>query len=458
MLAIGCGRNIQHSSQEKAMSTAQAQLDSRQFEKAIETLESLRISNPHNEEIKIKLFHAYAGAGSFEALKVVGIWLEFETLLKEFRQNQEVNFTKQSENFAIKNLVPQLKKLLAPIPELTTRQKTRLAQAIELYQVLEFKLETAGRYSNFKWGTLHIYRLAINFKELVSEVDKFQLGDRSVDLKKIENVIIPKLKVTGQDILMAYKLFGFSFDKIKKITESLDKIVAKIVNDKDFKLIVNTNARNESEFFKSLIQDNIHVASTLIRKISAEYIKNRDNGNVPNTPETDLLLQKDVKAYEVRIETFIKIFIEKFTSKNPDIEVRLQSIFSESLKQEFLKATEECFKTKDTDPLKNLLFSKQPEVETLKSYYLLLVNEIQESELEDRIKDEIGDLNRKVELELLKEELEKIIDALKRDIRIIKLKTGTIIYKDRETLSERKMILEKEISWHDNYLRNMSPN
>jgi hypothetical protein len=449
-MASGCGRNIQNSPAVNALSTAQAQLDSRQFEKAIETLERIQNTNPQNEEIKIKLFHSYAGAGGFEALKVMGIWLEFEVLFKKFRQYQESNSANQSESPDFTKLVTQIKKLLAPIPKLTNRQRNRLNQAIELYQGLEYKLENAGRYSNFKWGTLHVFRLAVNIKELVNEIDVFLLNDHSIELKEIENIIIPKLKVSAKDILMAYKLFGFSYHRLKIFTESLDKIIASIVKNKDFKLKVNTSAKDENEFFRSLIQDNIQTASILTKKIVNVYLKDDDD-------EKNLLSKEDLKN-EIRLETFIQVLIEKVISRTPDIETRLQSIFNESLKLDFVKATEESLKLNNTDPLKDFLTMKRAEVEILRSYYSLLKKEIQETDLEDHIKDEIRNLNHKVDLEILKDESVIIIDALKRDIRIIKLRTGTVVFKDREQLIKRKTILDNEISELNKFLQNVGDN
>src|SRR5690606_34288350 len=131
------------------------------------------------------------------------------------------------------------------IPEINIKQKLRLNQAIDLYQGLGFRVDNAGKDNNFKWGTLHIYRLAINLKQMVQEAKQIQTESEGIDLKAVEMAMIPKLKVIGQDIFMAYKLFSNSFEKIKKITDNVDHIIAKTVNDKNFKLKVNTLAKSE---------------------------------------------------------------------------------------------------------------------------------------------------------------------------------------------------------------------
>jgi hypothetical protein len=451
----GCGQKVEMSSQEKTMSQVQAQLDGGQYERAIQTLEALRLKNPNDELIKIKLLHSYAGAGSFEALKVVNIWEEIEGLLKDFQKRQESK-VKDSVKLGMDNFAEELDKLLAPIPELTPKQKLRLNQAIELYQELGFKVETAGKYNNFKWGTLHIYRLAVNLKEMVSEAERVQLEGDSIDLKAIEKALVPKLKVVGQDIFMAYKLFGNSFDKIKKITESVDNIIAKTVGDKEFKLKINTLAKSEVEFFKSLIEDNISAASVLIRKLGDIYVENGHQDRLNDLIKTALPSEQEVKESQRRIEALVKVFIKNFVSENPEIEEKLKSIFTEELKRELIAAAKESFKVKNTGPLKELLNSKKPEVQILNNYYLLLKAEIRASDIEEDIKEELESLKSKVDLELLKDELKSIAEALDEDTKVVQLGAEAIIYKNRDQIIERQKILKKEIKWLEKYLGDLS--
>ncbi len=447
----GCGKKVDHDSKTTTLSAVEAQLNSGQYEKAIETLEALRVNHPNDEQIKIKLLHSYAGAGSFEALKVVGIWKEIEGLLKEFKNRQKEDL-KASAKQSLDNFAIELEKLLAPIPELSPKQKLRLNQAIALYQELGFKVETAGKYNNFKWGTLHIYRLAVNLKEMVKEAKQIQVEGDSIDLKAIEKAMVPKLKVMGQDIFMAYKLFGNSFDKIKKITESVDKIIAKTVNDKEFKLKVNALAKSEGEFFSSLIQDNINAASVLIRKLGDIYVENGHKERLENLVKTALPSEQEIKESQRRIEALVKVFIKNFTSEHPEIEEKLKSIFTEDLKKEIIAAAKESIKVKNTNPLKELLSSKKPEIEVLNSYYLLLKDEVKASDIEEDIKDELESLKSKVDLELIKEELKAIAEALKEDTKVVQLGAEAIVYKTRDQLLERQKVLEKEIKWLEKYL------
>lgn len=451
----GCGRKIEHSSQEKTMSKVQAQLDNGQFEKAIQNLEALRLTNPNDEEIKIKLLHSYAGAGGFEALKVINIWQEVEVLLKEYKTHQEKNL-KASVKDGLDNLAIELEKLLAPIPELTPKQKIRLTQAIELYHELGFKIETAGKYNNFKWGSLHIYRLAVNLKEMVQEAKKIQTESDKIDLKAIEKAIIPRLETLGQDIFMAYKLYSNSFEKIKKITASLDKIIAKTVHDDNFRLKVNTLAQSEGEFFKSLMKDNIHAASVLIRKLGDIYQENGHKEKLETLIKTALPSEKEIKDTETRIETLVKLFIENFSSDHPEIEEKLKSIFTEDLKQEILAAAKESIKLKNTKPLKELLVSKKPEVEIINSFYLILKGDIGSSDIEENIMGEVESLRKKVDLEMLKNELKTIAQELREDSKIIELGADAVIHKNRDQLIEREKVVQEQIKWIEEYLGKLS--
>jgi hypothetical protein len=455
-LAItGCGRKVEHSSQERTMSKVEALLDDGQFEKAIEKLEAIRLTSPNDEEIKIKLLHSYAGAGGFEALKVMSIWQEIEVLLKEYKTLQEKKI-KASVKDGLDNLAIELEKLLAPIPKLTSKQKVRLTQAIDLYHELGFKIETAGKYNNFKWGSLHIYRLAVNLKEMVQEAKKLQTESDEVDLKAIEKAIIPRLKTLGQDIFMAYKLYSNSFAKIKKITASLDKIIAKTINDDNFRLKVNTLAQSEGEFFKSLMKDNIHAASVLLRKLGDIYQENGHKEKLETLIKTALPSDTEIKDTEARIEILVKLFIENFSSDHPEIEEKLKSIFTEGLKQEILTAAKESIKLKNTQPLQELLVSKKPEVEIINSFYLILKGDISSSDIEENIKEEVESLRKKVDLEMLKNELKTIALNLREDSKVVELGVDAVLHKNRDQLIEREKVVQEQIKWIEEYLGKLS--
>ncbi len=447
----GCGEKVDNNSRQSTLAAVEAQMNSRKFEEAIPTLERLKVRYPKDDEIKIKLLHAYAGAGSFEALKVVEIWKEFEVNIDLFESN-----IKKDSGLSLKDFLPKLaseiENLLRPIPNLTKKQKRRLDQAIALYQELGFKIETAGRYNNFKWGTLHIYRLAIGIKELVQDVKVTAQEGNEIDLKAIEKAIIPRLSIIGKDIFMAYQLFGNSFDKVRKISASIDKIIAKTINNDSFKLQVNTLARTELEFYESLLRDNIAAASVLVRKLVEVY---RDEGygeQIGVVVNNTLPTAEDLNQAQRRIEALLKVTLTNFLTNNPELEQRLKSIFNEELKKSVISAAKQSLEVKNTEPLKNLLASRRPDLDILRNYYLLLKGEVQASDLEANINAELEILRRKIDLELLKDELKIIANSLDSDTLIIQLGAAAITYRTKELLQDRKKVIEREIEQLRNYL------
>jgi hypothetical protein len=444
LLLSACGNKVDHSNEARAISSVQAMLDNGKYDSAISSLEALRLQYPNSEEIKTKLLHAYAGAGSFEAIKVIDIWKEIQANLKELKE--------EKKNAGIKEMVARLETIVEPIPELTVAQKKRLNQAIDLYAELGMDVETAGKYNNFKWGTLHVYRLAVTVKALVAEVKvATQTENGKVDTKAIETAVIPKIKTMGQDIFMAYKLFSNSFDKIKKITDSVDKLIAKTVNDETFKLKINTLAKNEEDFYSSMINDNISAVSVLVKKAGEMYRENDYQFRIDNIKNA-LPSEVELKDSEQRILALVRVFIEQMNSKHPEIESKLKSIFNTNLKEQILKAAELSIKAKNTEPLKVLLDSKQPEIEVLKSYYLVLKDELDESNLGDGVKQEVELLKMKVNKEVLKAELKEIGLLLNSDGRVLGAGVESILLKDKASLEERQKAISGEIKELDQYL------
>lgn len=444
MVFAACGKKIDSSSKDVSVSKANALLDSGNFEGAIQALEPLHEGNPTDQEVSSKLLHAYAGAGSFEALKVAEIWKEIESIVEDIKKEQKDKIKKASVEDADK-LMGEIERILKPIPELTDLQKQRLDQAIKLYKDLGMTVENAGKYNNFKWGVLHTYRLAINVKAIVSSVRKSNQESGKIDIKAIEKLVMPKLKLMGQDLFMAYKLYSNSFDKIKKVTDSIDKILAKTIKDENFKLKINTLAKDEEEFFKNMINDNIKASSSLLSMLGDIYHNNGHKDKL-NELVKKLPTAVELKETQKRIEHLVKVFIDQFNSDHPEVERKLKSIFTEQLKLDVLEAVKLSLKARNTHPLKELLETKKPEVEVLKSYYLILKGDLEASDLEENLKSEVEVIKKKVDLEMLKTELKEIAEAFKADAKVVELGGEALLAKNKEQLKVRQEALEIEIN------------
>lgn len=440
---VSCGQKVDHSAKEASIANASKMMDAGDFEAAITVLESVHHSNPDDMDISIKLLHAYSGAGSFEALKVAQIWKDIQEELQVIKNEEKAKLDKSVLKSA-DNLVANLEKTLKPIPELSEKQLQRLDQAIDLYNELGMTVETAGKYNNFKWGALHVYRLAINVKSVVSAVRKNTSEGDKLNLKAIEAVVMPKLKIMGRDLFLAYKLYSNSFDKIKKITDSIDKLIGKTIKDENFKLKISTIAKDEGEFYKSLINDNIKASSVLLSKLSDIYHNNGHKDKVKDLVGK-LPSEEELKETQKRIEGLVKVFIDQFREDHPEVESKLKSIFTEQLKIDVLESIKLSLKARNTDPLKELLESKRPEMEVIKSYYLILKGEFEESSLEEDLKAEVNALKSKVDLEMLKIELKEIAEALRQDSKVVELGADAIMHQNKEKLEARKVKLEADI-------------
>lgn len=418
LFSASCGKRV-HSpgeeKKEKSIASAETLINDRKYTSAIEELEALLRLHPDDERIKIKLFHAYAGAGTFEALKVVGMWKKMEKVIKAPGKHKNDLKGKDLKIQAL-NLEARINRILAPLPILTSEEARRLDQAVSLYQELGLKVDNAGSYNNFKWGTIHLYRLALNAKIIMVEVDKTREQRGRFELKKLEKALLPRLSVMGQDIFMAYKLFGHSYEKIQKLTKAVDKLIAKAVENTEFRLKVDETVTDQTEFFMRFLSDNIEAATVIVKKISDLY----SDANLGNLDGLSSLLpkQEEVEESEKNIERLIKVFLQNFSEKHPEFEDKVQNLFNDDFRKAVTGAMNKSIKVKSTKPLKHLFASKQHEIEVIVSYYRILRKEIHESDLNDSIREAIEPLRKKISLEALKDQQKKIeadIEALKNE-------------------------------------------
>lgn len=411
VIFTGCGKKIEHNSQDSRLAKANAYINHKKFEKAVDVLEKLHQEDPYNKNIQSKLMHAMAGAGGFESLKLLKVGKEIEKLIKEFTERLERqmiydrrvvvreiepedssgNTLMKSEHINSRNnkrkteedtessqsldIIKGVEKLLEPVPNLNKRQLEYLDQAISLYQKFDIEVLNTSEYSNFKWATLHVFRMAVNIKKLVTN---FQIvcpqGD-SCDLFKFQILIIPGFSSFGLDLFMSYKLYEHSFDRIKDYPKAIDKIIAYLIKDKKFKLQVNTKAKNINEFYSSLIKDNSQGVNRFIKKSLDLYVHNEQ------TQETSK-----------KVQALFQLFLENILKKNTDMESDLKDIFTDELKGKALESINLVLKKKSFDPVSELLKSKGHEMDVLTTYYKVVLGELSESEIPEQIRIDVEKL------------------------------------------------------------------
>jgi hypothetical protein len=447
-----CGMKVERTDSQMELARVQNLLNARNYDEAINSLEVMRNRNPADQEVSIKLLHAYAGAAGFESLKVYGIWGEVQQALKELKENAKAE-AKLTIKQGLDQLLADFERVLEPIPELSPRQKRRLDQAIALYQELGLTVENAGKYNNFKWGSLHVYRLAVSLKAIASEAKQFQLDSEKVDLKAIERALLPQLKSMGKDAFMAYRLYSNSFEKIEKLVSGVNKLIAQTIGDREFKLRINELAKSESEFYTSLLNDNLRAASVLIGKTIEIYQQEGHEDAVKEAVRANLPSEQDARDSAKNVEMLIKTLIANFSAEHSEVEAGLKNIFTDELKNEVSEAIRESMAVKNSGPLKELLSSRRPDLEVIKSYYLLAQGYIQASDIEQDLAAEVEALKAKIDLEKLKEELQQIMVLLKQDLAVVELGIRAQGYKNREQVLKRQAELERQIKWIENRLR-----
>jgi hypothetical protein len=215
VLVLGCGKNTRNA-EGREMAEALHLLNSKNYEAAIPKLEKI-CQRQGDVDCKIKLMHAYAGAGGFEALRVMRMAKVLEKNLVE------------AKKIKTSDLLLTTKMALDPMPILTPHKKHRINQAIAIYDVVEPYFETAGQYNNFKWGLLHAFRLGTTMKSFYIDVAEAIEGKNKIDaIRPLRKKIGKNFESIFQDASWTYKLLKHSYPKFQKIMLKFDKLLIPI--------------------------------------------------------------------------------------------------------------------------------------------------------------------------------------------------------------------------------------
>lgn len=454
LLAVGCGQKSHQDQTSESMVQALMLLDQRNFDGAIAKYEEIIKDNPANEEAKIKLFHAYAGAGGFEALTLVDVLKTAEDKLTEIKNREKSKLESkisQKETEVVDNSLDQLEQVLIKVPTLSAKQKINLNKAICLYEELGLKIETAGKYNNFKWGTLHAFRLAVNLKEIIVGLKNSKDENQKYNLKVVEKILLYRGKEMGTDIYQVIKLYSHSYEKFKLIHEKVESLIGKTLKNPDFKFKINDLAKSEKEFYESFLKENIKVVSQIVNQYVEAY--QNEIKRLVSVSDDILPPEVDVEHTRVRLQALITLAVRLFTIDQPDIEVALKELFSAETKQELYQALINSIKSESTSPLKEFLLANDGKLKSVITYVKLLLNDINEDGVADEIKNELNALKAKVNEELLKEELEKTNQAIKLAEEAVKEQTELMNEMDKALLEAHRASLNERIQEIEEYLK-----
>ncbi len=427
-LLVSCGKKTKDDVGQE-LSTANAYLNSKDYNSAIDVLQSALDNYPDSKELKVKMAHAYAGAGGFEALVFAGV----------LRDLGETNLAGN-----IKGFLDNIEIALAKLPSLSTDQKEKLDNAIKFYKSLGYDPFKTTKEVNFKWGVLHTYRLLVTVKEMAMYT-KIVLKDNSNYTEDdIQKFFITKLDVMAQDFYKSYQLFRHSFDKLSLIALKAEDLIQNTISDDEFKIKVDARADNYRDFASDFIQDNKEIISLAIARIadkidlldiegsirkialSVEEGKNKiasntkekidkvsgeikDSIDSAGIEESLVKLKKsfnnnqeDVEKRIIKLSILARLFIGNVVLDNTDHIDELSYIFNYRLKQDYKSAVALALQEKSLRPINDFFNNNSSSVYTLGKTWKILSNSYNKYEMSEFVDPEVEVLLSYIDREELK--------------------------------------------------------
>jgi len=370
-------------------------MNAREYENAIAVLESAVEVSPENRELKIKLAHAYAGAGGFEAV-------QFAYLIKQLENTEIKN--------GAKKILQALENALSKVPQLTDRQRNRINQAIQLYDDLGLDPYTTSKENNFKWGVLHVYRLLVTFKHVVTYT-KAIIDDQSItSQEELERYYIRQANLLIQDIFKSYQLFKNSFDKLNNIALKMEALIKSTVGNAEFKFKIESKAQDYRQFIRDLVGVNKEILSDGISQIFARVDSLDVQSGIRSIFAGFGQNRADVSARLERLKILAKIFLDNVILNNSQQYNELRSIFTQELKDEALLALNTALQEKDASALKLFMTSKDSQIKIIANAFEIIKSEYNGSPIPAIAYEET-----RVLLDYINKEQAKILEAKARE-------------------------------------------
>ena len=360
-----CGKQIANKSS-RELSVANLQLNNRQFEEAISTLENAISKSPTNEELQIKLAHAYAGAGGFESVS-------FAVLIKDIVQIKADN--------EVRSILNAIREKLEKVPTLTNVQRARLDQAISLYSQLGLDPYKTSKENNFKWASLHTYRLVITLKDVSTLLSDVYNSSEMYTKNELQSILIKKFDLIAKDFYKSYTLYKNSFTKLQKIAQKFDQLIQGTLGSKEFKLKLDSKAKTYESFIKDLIANNKEIVTRAIVQINEKLNILDFDSSVQRIFKDFKENKEDVRKRAVRLELLAKLFIENVILKNETKHNELKDIFTQDLQKEAELALKMALVESSVNPIRDFIQSKNTEIATIVEAFNILSSEYKKSNI-----------------------------------------------------------------------------
>lgn len=442
LLFAACGKKTT-SADGKKLAAINSQLNARDYEGAIESLESLQKENS-DPEIKIKLAHAYAGAAGYETIN-------FTVTLDKVSHTE----TKGWERRTTKEVLAKVVAAMEPIPTLSPKQKRRLDQSIDLYKELGFSPYTATKEVNFKWGVLHTYRLLTTLKSLILTAKSLAFEEVQMSNEEIEKVAIEHFESMAKDFFDSYLLYVNSYDKLKGIAAKFEEMMQKMSAMKDLKIELainysgNTEVKSKEykdhvEFINDFFAMNSKFTAILVRKAIKLFEAGDYQVAIKDILTNDVPSEEQVLESENKIAILLETFVRQTYSANPIVDYTLKKVFTPALEIEVRDAVNLAVKKRNSEPLKKLYESKSTEMSLLRTSYQIYVKEAQKQKIDQVITEELASLRQYIDAEAIKRKSGVMAQDALADGEVLKNGVEAIIPQEQKMLDEEQKRLEED--------------
>lgn len=431
LILSGCGKKTT-SAEGKKLAAISAQLNGRDYEGAIEALEELQKENS-DPSIKIKLAHAYAGASGYETIN-------FSLTLDKVSHTK----TKGWERKTAKEVLELVVRAMDPIPTLSSKQKRRLDQSIDLYKELGFSPYTATKEVNFKWGVLHTYRLLTTLKSLIITFKSVAFEEIQVSNEELEKLTIEAFTAMGKDFFDSYLLYVNSYDKLKNTASKFEEMLQKLNNVQDLKIQLSVNAKDHAEFINDFFTMNTKFTAILVRKAIKLFEVGDYQTAIKEMINQDIPSQERVLSSERKIAILLETFLQSTMTDHPIIDYTIKKVFTPELEAEVKKAVKLSMKKGNAQPLKDLYASKSVEMTLVRGCYDIFVKEGKDQEIDQPISEELVMLRKYINDEEIKRKTEIMGQDALADSEVLQNGVEAILPQEQKLLEEEKKRLDED--------------
>ncbi|MGZ3711363.1 MAG: hypothetical protein ACXVBE_06385, partial [Bdellovibrionota bacterium] len=328
--------------------TSLQEINSRDFEGAIATLEPLSRAQPQNVEVQRRLMHAYAGASGFEAPKFKDSLdrlardkgkKKLQASVDEFKRIHSLRTIGASEvrSFRAHRVTTALVDAVDEIPLLTKIQYARLNQAIDLYEKNGFDYRTSSKDDNFQWGLLYSYRMLSNLRYLAEELDRMSAGKNNHSNQQIERVFIRAWNMVSWDAFHAYKLFRHSYDKLQEIGMKAEDFLSRISGRRiNARLLEESNSA--TEVVQIFLNENREITADLLARIEDRIREGNFEGMLNQAFRDFREKTPEVRYHEDRMRAVLRVYVDEYREDNQSGIKELRDLFDDQLRQEVKSA------------------------------------------------------------------------------------------------------------------------